>query len=360
MILSLRRLAVLILKYRADEMGRKNFLIAINLALVILLGLTIYKSVTEKPENDIELSQDIVSGPVLSHDPASERVFRPNAPVPDSKRQTPLQKKDLSDSSAATSCFKECQARILKGLLSGQNLTTEDAVLMTQNADLFATVLAANPNALGALLTKLQEDEDEEGGNAAQMAAYAIETVLSGADRLSAGQELLGHADPALRIVGVKLAVNDEALDVSVAQTLKSLASQETNPRVLTALINAIPADKVSGVNSQDTIEVLDSLMSYKNSDYIRGRALVKKSRLAQSTSDVKVDVLRALREPSSKLRGYGLQAYAVFKTRHKNADIDIRGNDGEFHDLLNALVDDPNADEENRALALKLLRNKT
>ena len=67
MILSLRRLAVLILKYRADEMGRKNFLIAINLALVILLGLTIYKSVTEKPENDIELSQDIVSGLSLIH-----------------------------------------------------------------------------------------------------------------------------------------------------------------------------------------------------------------------------------------------------------------------------------------------------
>ena len=356
MILSLRRLAVLILKYRADEMGRKNFLIAINLALVILLGLTIYKGVTEKPENDVELSQDSVSGPVLSRDPASERVFRPDV----SKRQTPLQKKDSSDSSAALSCFKECQARILKGLVSGQNLTADDAVLMTQNADLFATVLAANPNALGALLTKLQEDEDEENGNAAQMAAYAIDTLLSGADRLSAGQELLGHADPALRIVGVKLAVNDEALDVSVAQTLKSLASQETNPRVLTALINAIPADKVSGVNSQDTIEVLDSLMSFKNSDYIRGTALVKKSRLAQSTSDVKVDVLRALRDPSSKLRGYGLQAYAVFKTRHKNADIDIRGNDGEFHDLLNALIDDPNADEENRALALKLLRNKT
>ena len=356
MILSLRCLAVLILKYRVVEMGRKNFLIAINLVLVILLGLTIYKGVTEKPENDIELSQDIVSGPVVSRDPAGKRVFRPDL----SKRQTPLQKKDPSDSSAATSCFKECQGRILKGLVSGQNLTTDDAVLMTQNADLFATVLAANPNALGALLTKFQEDEDEEGGNAAQMAAYAIETVLSGADRLSAGQELLGHADPALRIVGVKLAVNDEALDVSVAQTLKSLASQETNPRVLTALINAIPSDKVSDVNSQDTIEVLDSLMSFKNSDYIRGTALVKKSRLVQSTSDVKVDVLRALRDPSSKLRGYGLQAYAVFKTRHKNVDIDIRGNDGEFHDLLNALIDDPNADEENRALALKLLRNKT
>jgi len=207
-------------------------------------------------------------------------------------------------------------------------------------------------------LRKLQKDDEGVNGNA-QLAAYDVITALSDEDRISASHILLTHTDPSYRIVGIELAANAVAQNSDVASAFVSLVGQETNPRVLTALINAIPTQKTDGAYNPETIHILDLLMGHKNSDYIRGSALVTKSQLLQSTSDARADVIQALQAPSNKLRGYGLKAYSVIRNRQSNtqenrAEWDY---DAEMQDLLNGMVNDPNLDDENRELALKLVR---
>ena len=326
------------------------YLIAINLGLAALISLGIYNHIKTESSDEIEISQEDIESPAKTVNQKGKAL--------DAQRQNRrAQPQNPADVAAAT-CSTACQTRIIEHLASGVELSPADALLIEQNADQFAPLFAANTNALGALLQKLQEDEDQEGNNPAQMAAFAIDAALSGKTRITASQKLLVHPDPVFRVAGINLAANDTALDAEAARAFKALASTETNPRVLTALINAIPTQSTAATYNPDTIDALDSLISYKNSDFIRGSAIVAKSQLVQSPSEARLDVKQALEDPSNKLRVYGLRAYSIIKTRQTNseASTELWADDEELHGLLTDIIDDPDASSEQREAAKNLI----
>jgi len=336
-------------------MERKHILIAVNFILAALLAASIFKSSKSISTKDIELTQT-----PSKIDSTYTAQTSPHKTLATPQRAPSSAKQEQQITKNAFACFSACQTRIIEHLTSGVELTSTDANLITHNLDIFLPRLTANPNALAALLQNLKDDDGKQD-KSLHIAAYAVETGLADADRLAASQALLAHKDPAFRIAGIKLAASAATNNPQAIQSLNVFAGQETNARVLSAIINYLPRryDDTATYNPE-TIELLNRLTAPQNSDYIRGSAIVAKSQLVQSPSEVRLDVRQALQSSSNKMRSYGLQAYSIIKDRQSNTQENRAkwDSDDEMQDLLNTLIDDPTTNKDSRALALKLIRS--
>ena len=338
-------------------MERKSLLLPVGLGLAALMGGGVFAFVETPSKQKIARSEVLLNdgdqAPGLAN---ADKTRLQKAPSELELQDGPAKPK-LQAIGHAASCSETCQTRIVELLTLEQDLTSADVTLITDNAEAFAQILASFPNALGSLLRRLQGDED--GDNNAHLAAYAVSSALSDEDRISAGRALLDHQDPAYRITGVKLAADAVTRDAEAAQAFHALVTREADPQVLITVLNALPIISNPQSYQPETIYTLDSLIGTQSSDYIRGSALVAKSKLVLSPADARIDVKQALRSSSGAFRGYGLQAYAIMKDREIFVEDNLAQltEDQEIQELLNAMIDDPELGSRDRALAFSLAK---
>jgi len=252
-------------------------------------------------------------------------------------------------------CATDCQNRILKLLSKGANLTPVDAKIIVQNPEVFAPLLAAAPATLAKLLSELQQDEGEH--DHAQFAAYAILEALSDDNRASTGQALIEHKNPAFRVIGIKLGKDSMTHDVHAARALNSLIKKDKNNRVLITALETLTQENKLGPHASETVVGLNHLISFHKSDHIRGRALVAKVTVMQSTPAAKADIHSALSSPSAELQKFGLEAFAVAQKR-QNLQSNSENKwtrDKESIASLQALIQNTDLDSELRQLAGEL-----
>ena len=254
-------------------------------------------------------------------------------------------------------CSAACQSRILMLLSTGEPLTSVDATLIVQNADLFASLLSQSPEKLADLLSTLQEDEGDS--DHAQFAAQAVWVALTDDDRARAGLALLGHSNADFRVIGVKLSSAGVTDDLEVAQAFGRLIQSETDSRVLITALNTLNLEGEIGPYTENALTALDQIIALHESDYIRGHALLAKAKTAITTTDTAVDIRRALQGSSSKYRGFGLRALSVTLDRRNSLEETSRFHwtrDHETQDMLKAIIDNPDVQPKQRQLASELL----
>jgi len=252
-------------------------------------------------------------------------------------------------------CEITCQNRIVNLLGSKTKLSPSDANLIIENPSLFAPLLAANPEALARLLSRLQEDEGEN--DHAQFAAQAILIALSDEARLAAGQSLLGSADASFRVLGIKLSKDNLTHNAQASRDFDLFIRQEKHTHVLIAAINALSETDTPGPYASETITGLNHLINFHDSDNIRGNALVAKAKLVQSTSIAKTDIQNALLSPSPELQELGLQAFSIARERdaHQPSQKGKWTNDKTSIDALKTMINNTELDSDTRQLAGEL-----
>ena len=347
---------------------KKNLLILLTVSFLAVLGIGLYSGlksvfsyrailseIAERPQNTDAATAEAEANSILQGSSATEKTKTAES----SGKAKPSRKSRWKKKKGTKNCPTECQNRILNLLGSGAKLSLSDADVIIENADLFAALLAENPEKLASLLSSLQEDEGENDHD--QFAAQAVWAALTDEDRLKAGQSLLEHPIPDFRIIGVKLSDSEVTNNLAAAQAFDGLIRRETDARVLITALNAINLQDEAGPYAANILTGLDQVLALHDSDYIKGNALLAKAKVATSTADTAVDIRRALTSSSAKYRGLGLRAFSVTIERRNNLE-----ETSEFHwtrnqdteDLLQSLIDNPDLGLQNRQLATKLLES--
>ena len=348
---------------------KKKLLILLTVSFLAVLGIGLYSGlksvfsyrailseIAERPQSTDAVTAEAEANSILQGSSTTEKT---KTAKNSGKAKSPRKSRWKREKKGTENCPAECQNRILNLLGSGAKLSLSDADVIIENADLFAALLAENPEKLASLLSSLQEDEDENDHD--QFAAQAVWAALTDEDRLKAGQSLLEHSIPDFRIIGVKLSDSDVTNNLAAAQAFDGLIRRETDARVLITALNAINLQDEAGPYAANILTGLDQVLALHDSDYIKGNALLAKARVATSTADTAVDIRRALTSSSAKYRGLGLRAFSVTIERRNNLE-----ETSEFHwtrnqdteDLLQSLIDNPDLGLQNRQLATKLLES--
>ena len=348
---------------------KKKLLILLTVSFLAVLGIGLYSGlksvfsyrsilsqIAERPQSTDAAAAE-TKGTSISQGPSGTEKIK--TVKNRGKAKPPRKSRWKREKKGTENCPAECQNRILNLLGSGATLSPPDADLIAENADIFAALLAENPEKLASLLSSLQEDEGE--GDHDQFAAQAVWAALTDEDRLKAGQSLLEHPIPDFRIIGVKLSGTEVTNNLTAAQAFDGLIQRETDARVLITALNALNLQDEPGPHAASILTGLDQVLALHDSDYIKGNALLAKARVATSTADSAVDIRRALTSSSAKYRGLGLRAFSVTIERRNNLE-----ETSEFHwtrnqdteDLLQSLIDNPDLAIQNRQLATKLLES--
>lgn len=251
-----------------------------------------------------------------------------------------------------TSCSSQCQQSILTKLWNGDNLTAEDVKGIEEAPKFFALLLRDKPDEMSSLMMTFSHDEENENADT-QKVAYLIYSALSTHEKAEIATNLAERGSVNERSAALKLfgpALSDESINIDA---FNHILEEEIDLRILEKAINL--SSRVSGLeNSARTLQALTTVIENDHSEHTSGMALLAKSKLALSPTDVREDILDAINSYSSDKKEFGLLAIETTLQRHKE---NLEYSDSfDFQSSIETIVNDPQVASNIKDTAQRLL----
>ena len=330
---------------------------AVGGSVITLVAVFIFKIVflSESliPETILDNTQ-VASCPVLPEPQECPVVETRNKEVvvttAKSKPKTTLPKENA--------CGDKCGLAFVNQLISGKGLDDDENnfSMSAAQAKKVAQLLQQDPSKLAELENTLGSLRDQNSRDSilyvfSQFPDDQIESVVQ---KLSASENKKDRVD------ALSLLSSVSKKNASFQNDVQQIISTENDPDIL---LKAIKLSQSFNPDSVDSVTQtrLSNLIDSSSDARVRSQALITKTKLVKSGSELQGDVKKALRSQSSQFKGAGLQALDRVLSQQKkplaqgNGD-NWQGNT-ELRNSVEQIANDPSADPRTRVEALNLIR---